>query len=95
MTPIETIRRAAGRTLGPLALPVELWSDGVTDFVGLLRGSIPGDDLDEWDPDYIRRTLGALWGALSVYFRPEVRADSRTFRPRVRLCSWAIPPAAR
>jgi 1-acyl-sn-glycerol-3-phosphate acyltransferase len=73
VTPIETIRRAAGRTLGPFALPVELWADGVTDLVGLLRGSIPGDDLDEWDPDYIRRTLGALWGALSVYFRPEVR----------------------
>jgi 1-acyl-sn-glycerol-3-phosphate acyltransferase len=41
--------------------------------LNLARGSVPGDTLDEWDPEYIRRTLPSLWGALSVYFRPEVR----------------------
>jgi 1-acyl-sn-glycerol-3-phosphate acyltransferase len=73
LTPTDILRRAAGRALGPLALPVELWADGVSDLLGLVRGSIPGDDLDEWDPGYIRRTLGSLWAALSVYFRPDVR----------------------
>jgi 1-acyl-sn-glycerol-3-phosphate acyltransferase len=73
VNPIETIRRTAEQTLGPFALPVELWADAITDTLGLVRGSVPGDTLDEWDPEYIRRTLPSLWGALSVYFRPEVR----------------------
>src|SRR5215210_1377651 len=72
MTPIDTVRRAAGRALGPFALPIELWADGISDLARLLRGSVPGGELEEWDPDYIRRTLSSLRGALSVYFRPQV-----------------------
>ena len=77
VNPIEVIRRTAEQTLGPLALPVELWADGLTDVLNLLRGSVLGDDLDEWDPEYISRTLPALWAVLSVYFRPDVRGLER------------------
>ena len=88
MNPIETIRRTAEQTLGPFALPVELWADAITDTLSLVRGSVPGDTLDEWDPVYIRRTLPSLWGALSVYFRPEVRGLEH-IPARGRLCSSA------
>jgi 1-acyl-sn-glycerol-3-phosphate acyltransferase len=73
MNAIESIRRTAEQTLGPFALPVELWADGISDMLDLVRGSVPGDKLDEWDSEYIRRTLPRLWWALSVYFRPDVR----------------------
>lgn len=32
-----------------------------------------GDDLDAWDPDYIRRTLPSMRAALRAYFRTEAR----------------------
>jgi 1-acyl-sn-glycerol-3-phosphate acyltransferase len=32
-----------------------------------------GDDLDEWDPDYIARTLPAMRPPLQAYFRTEAR----------------------
>jgi 1-acyl-sn-glycerol-3-phosphate acyltransferase len=34
---------------------------------------IPGADLDERDPDYIRENLPLMWMAASIYFRAEVR----------------------
>jgi 1-acyl-sn-glycerol-3-phosphate acyltransferase len=34
---------------------------------------VPGADLDERDPDYIRETLPGLWMLASLYFRAEVR----------------------
>src|SRR3954449_429504 len=44
----------------------------VDDFAHLGR-TLDGDDLDAWDPDYIRRVL-PLWRAvLRTYFRGEVR----------------------
>src|SRR3954454_16753988 len=44
----------------------------VDDFAHLGR-TLDGDDLDAWDPDYIRRVL-PLWRAvLQTYFRGEVR----------------------
>src|SRR3954454_19991896 len=44
----------------------------VDDFAHLGR-TLDGDDLDAWDPDYIRRVL-PLWRAvLKTYFRGEVR----------------------
>jgi 1-acyl-sn-glycerol-3-phosphate acyltransferase len=55
--------------------------DGIAETgAGVLRdlGSIPrglnrGDDLDEWDPEYIRRTLPLNRAVLGTYFRAEVR----------------------
>ncbi len=37
-----------------------------------LRGAVDGNDLDAWDPDYIRRVLPLWRTALCKYFRAEV-----------------------
>src|SRR3954449_5577960 len=42
------------------------------DFAGLRHG-IPGNDLDDWDPDYIRRVLPLMSRVVNTYFRGEVR----------------------
>jgi 1-acyl-sn-glycerol-3-phosphate acyltransferase len=42
-----------------------------------LLGGLPGDDVDEWDPDYIRRTLPLMRGFFHTYFRGEVRGLDR------------------
>jgi 1-acyl-sn-glycerol-3-phosphate acyltransferase len=44
----------------------------VTGAVGSLKG-LGGDDPDDWDPDYIRRTLPVVGTAVHTYFRGEVR----------------------
>jgi len=43
-----------------------------SDMVGAL-GGLRGDDPDEWDPEYIRRTLPLLKSTFGSYFRGEVR----------------------
>src|SRR3954469_11617775 len=42
------------------------------DWAGLRHG-IPGNDLNDWDPDYIRRVLPLMCGFVNTYFRGEVR----------------------
>src|SRR5436305_1564902 len=42
------------------------------DTVGVL-GGLRGDEPDDWDPDYIRRTLPLLKNTFGTYFRGEVR----------------------
>jgi 1-acyl-sn-glycerol-3-phosphate acyltransferase len=42
------------------------------DWAGLRHG-IPGNDLDSWDPDYIRRVLPLMSTLVGTYFRGEVR----------------------
>jgi 1-acyl-sn-glycerol-3-phosphate acyltransferase len=44
----------------------------VKDWAGV-RDGLPGDDLDEWDPDYIRRALPVMGPLLKGYFRADVR----------------------
>jgi 1-acyl-sn-glycerol-3-phosphate acyltransferase len=44
----------------------------VSDFVHLGR-TLDGNDLDAWDPDYIRRVLPAWRAIMGTYFRGEVR----------------------
>lgn len=49
------------------------WGEMVVDDVVHLGRTFDGNDLDAWDPDYIRRVL-PLWRALmGTYFRAEVR----------------------
>src|SRR3954468_10800049 len=38
-----------------------------------MLGGVSGDDPDEWDPEYIRRTLPAMQATIGRYFRGEVR----------------------
>ena len=44
----------------------------VSDWAGVRHG-LPGDDIDDWDPDYIRAVLPALSTVFNGYFRGEVR----------------------
>jgi 1-acyl-sn-glycerol-3-phosphate acyltransferase len=39
----------------------------------LQRGIPPGDDLDAWDPEYIRQTVPLMRAVFGTYFRGEVR----------------------
>jgi 1-acyl-sn-glycerol-3-phosphate acyltransferase len=72
----ERTRRAAGdggagaavltRAAGLLAL-------GVAAVAEQAQARVPGADLDERDPDYIRENLPGLWLLASLYFRADVR----------------------
>ncbi len=70
---LDELRRVAGRAPGPLGPVLDLTVGAASDWLGLLHGSTPGTDLDEWSPDYIRRTLPMLRRFFSLYFRYEVR----------------------
>jgi 1-acyl-sn-glycerol-3-phosphate acyltransferase len=46
-------------------------ANAVSDCASLLDG-LPGDDVDEWDPKYIRKTLPLMRTFFHAYFRGEV-----------------------
>jgi len=58
--PLEGVAALGGSLLSDLG---ELLDDGLP----------PGDDLEAWDPEYIRHTLPLLKAAFGTYFRGEVR----------------------
>ena len=60
---LETTAVAAG----------ELGLGALRDLAGLRHPLGHGDDLDQWNPDHIRRTQPLLKAVNEVYFRPEVR----------------------
>lgn len=69
---LDQLRHTADR-LPPLLDGVRAMAQNVVgDWAALLDG-LPGDDLEEWDPDYIRRTLPVLGPLFRGYFRGEVR----------------------
>lgn len=55
----------------PLDAVIEIGGALTTDFAAVLNG-LPGDSLDEWDPEYIRRTLPLMRATWGNYFRGEV-----------------------
>jgi 1-acyl-sn-glycerol-3-phosphate acyltransferase len=63
------LRRMAPPPLDGIASLPEMALD---DWAGLRHG-IPGNDLDDWDPDYIRRVLPLMSRLVNTYFRGEVR----------------------
>src|SRR5437763_14712361 len=69
---MSLLRSAVGAALSAVDGAVA-WSEmAVSDLVHLRR-ALEGNDVDAWDPDYIRRVL-PLWRAvLGTYFRGEVR----------------------
>ena len=69
LNPFRPLRRIAPKPLDGIASLPEMALD---DWAGLRHG-IPGDNLDDWDPDYIRRVLPWLSRLTDVYFRGEVR----------------------
>ena len=58
-SPLDGVIETAGGILGD-------WTDLVTD-------GLQGDDLDAWDPEYIRATLPLMRATFGAYFRGEVR----------------------
>src|SRR3954447_4596836 len=52
---------------------VAAWGRMAVDDVVHLGRTLDGNDLDAWDPEYIRRVLPLWRTALGVYFRAEVR----------------------
>jgi 1-acyl-sn-glycerol-3-phosphate acyltransferase len=63
-------------TLGATVRAVDgvvAWSEMVADDLAHPRKVLDGNDLDAWDPDYVRRVL-PLWRVLmATYFRADVR----------------------
>jgi 1-acyl-sn-glycerol-3-phosphate acyltransferase len=69
----ETIlHRVEDRLPGLVAGALEMSAGWSEDVVRWLTRSREKDDLEQWDPDYIRRTLPLLKTALRGYFRGEV-----------------------
>jgi 1-acyl-sn-glycerol-3-phosphate acyltransferase len=67
--PLRRLARAAPRPLdGALAMAANFTSD----WASVTRG-LRGDDLDEWDAEYIERTLPIMSTLFRGYFRGEVR----------------------
>ena len=70
--PLRTIAR---HTPAPLDGFVELGASAVDDLYATARTidrGLPGDSLDEWDPEHIRRTLPLNKALVRAYFRSEV-----------------------
>jgi len=62
--------------LGAAATAVDgtvAWGEMAVGDVVHLRRTLDGNDIDAWDPDYIRRVLPLWRAAMSTYFRGEVR----------------------
>lgn len=69
LNPFRPLRRLAPKPLGAvLSLPEMSLDDWAS-----LRHGIPGNDLDDWDPEYIERVLPLLSPVINSYFRGEVR----------------------
>ena len=55
------------------ATGVAAWGQLVVDDLVHLRRTLDGNDLDKWDPDYIRSVLPLFQATMRTYFRGEVR----------------------
>jgi 1-acyl-sn-glycerol-3-phosphate acyltransferase len=69
MSLIGSAVRAGAKAVGAAGA----WTEMVIDDVVHLRRTLDGNDLDAWDPDYIRRLLPAWRAVMGTYFRGEVR----------------------
>ena len=66
-------RQLARHTPAPVDGLVETAGGIVSDFADLVTDGLQGDDLDAWDPEYIRATLPLSRATFGNYFRGEVR----------------------
>jgi 1-acyl-sn-glycerol-3-phosphate acyltransferase len=69
MSLIGSVVRAGGKAVDAAAA----WTEMAVDDVVHLRRTLDGNDLDAWDPDYIRRLLPIWRAVMGTYFRGEVR----------------------
>jgi len=83
MSVLEPFRAVARSTPGPLGTVLDAgtklvdgaaaWSEMVVDDWLHLGRTLDGNDIDAWDPDYIRRVMPVLRTFFNGYFRGEVR----------------------
>jgi 1-acyl-sn-glycerol-3-phosphate acyltransferase len=73
---LDPIRRLARALPQPLDGLAAMGEKVASEWADLLNG-LPGDDLDEWDPEYIRRSLPVMGTLFRTYFRGEVRGLDR------------------
>jgi 1-acyl-sn-glycerol-3-phosphate acyltransferase len=71
--PLRRLARSLPRPLDGLG---EIGANVTHEWLELLHG-LPGDDVDAWDPEYIRRTLPILGRFFRTYFRGEVNGLDR------------------
>jgi len=69
---LNPLRPLARRAPGPLGALLELGNAALGDASVLVDG-LPGEGVDAWDPEHIRRTLPLMSAGLRAYFRPDVR----------------------
>ena len=71
---LNPLRVIARHTPQPIQGIAAMGGSMLGDTVNLLRhGLPPGDDLDAWDPEYIRLTAPLMRSVFGTYFRGEVR----------------------
>jgi 1-acyl-sn-glycerol-3-phosphate acyltransferase len=66
------LRAIAKSTPKPFGGVFDLAANLIDDFADLPNG-LPGNNLNDWDPDYIERTLPLMRATFGNYFRGEVR----------------------
>jgi 1-acyl-sn-glycerol-3-phosphate acyltransferase len=72
MAQVNLLRRLAGVLPEPLDGVAAMGFNAASEWAALLDG-LPGDDVDEWNPEYIRQTLPIMRTFFHAYFRAEVR----------------------
>jgi 1-acyl-sn-glycerol-3-phosphate acyltransferase len=73
MPGFSPLHQLARRTPAPLDGLVEMFASTVDDFVEVATNGLGGNGVEDWDPEYIRRTLPLLRTTFRNYFRGEVR----------------------
>ena len=73
MSDRNPLRRLARHVPQPLNALLAMGASNLDDLAELAEGEIPGNDLEAWDPEYIRQTLPLLRATMSRYHRAEVR----------------------
>jgi 1-acyl-sn-glycerol-3-phosphate acyltransferase len=71
MAPFDRVRRLARALPQPLDGLAAMGENVASEWASLLNG-LPGDNLDDWDPEYIRRSLPIMGRFFRTYFRGEV-----------------------
>jgi 1-acyl-sn-glycerol-3-phosphate acyltransferase len=69
---VNFIRGLARRAPAPVDALLEFESALLEDMADLRHGRLPGNEIDDWDPEYIRRTLPLQKAIFNRYFRGEV-----------------------
>jgi 1-acyl-sn-glycerol-3-phosphate acyltransferase len=73
MGALDAIGRLVRGSITAADAMAELGAGALRDVASIREGLNHGDDLDEWDPHYIRRTLPLDRAVIGNYFRAEVR----------------------